>query len=81
MPTAVASPTVLQKAERILAEGRITELPVTRLFEVVGDQGTAYRVTVFPKGDSHAATCTCPAHGACKHLIAVAMQIQREGKS
>jgi uncharacterized Zn finger protein len=81
--TARPGATVLEKAERIVAEGRIQRVSTQETFEVQGDSGTTYKVTVFslPGSAAKSASCNCPAQGPCKHALGVAMFMQREGKS
>lgn len=58
--------TVSEKANRLLAGGRITELVGARTFSAVGDSGN-YLVTLTPEGMAH---CTCPAEGTnCSHIV------------
>jgi uncharacterized Zn finger protein len=77
----VPSGATLSKAERIHRRGRVHDLGPARAFRVVGDTGTPYTVLVFTLATvSRPAWCSCPASGTCKHLLAVAIELQREGK-
>ena len=70
------STNVMLKAERLLTEGRVVELPETSVYQVVGDTGT-YMVVLVGGG----AACLkvvgfgqgfepCPSHGGCSHELA-----------
>lgn len=65
---------IVAKAERLIAEGRVQELPRSRVYEVSGDTGI-YIVALAREGAERA--CTCPATGDCSH-IAAALREQLE---
>ena len=68
--------TVHQKAEALAAvPGRIktTRHRGAVLAQVWGSSGTRYLVTIAGKGES----CTCPASGACHHIEAVRLTLER----
>lgn len=66
------SPAVVEKAQRIHAQGRVSELVGARVFPVLGDSGDRYLVVV--NGDD--VTCTCPATRPCKHIGAALLQLR-----
>ena len=66
---------ILAKADRLIAQKRICELPAARAYEVEGDTGI-YIVTVARGGEIRA--CTCPARGDRSH-IAAALRLELEG--
>lgn len=61
-----------EKAARLRAEGKVKPVPA-RTYEVEGDHDT-YLVTICMGGATGATqmSCTCPARGACSHLLAAA---------
>lgn len=69
------SKAVIEKAQRLLATGCVTEAHgVSRVFPVAGDHGT-YAVLFFEDGT---VTCTCPATSTCAHIAAALLQIREE---
>lgn len=67
------STAVIEKAQRLLGNGHVREVPTTRTFLVDGDHG---QYAVLLNGDD--AACTCPATGVCAHLTAVLLQLREE---
>lgn len=69
------SPAVTEKAQRLHAEGRVSEMTGARVFPVIGDSGDRYLVVVDGDGGM---TCSCPATVPCKHLGAALIQLRTE---
>ena len=65
---------IIAKADRLIAQKRICELPAARAYEVEGDTGI-YIVTVARGGEIR--TCNCPAREDCSH-VAAALRLELE---
>lgn len=60
------SEAVIDKAARLLAEGRVAPTDGDFIFEVTGDSGTYWPVVV----TDDRSFCPCPAQTGCSHLQA-----------
>jgi len=63
----VPSEAVIEKAQKLVATGRVRKVDDVQVFDVDGSSGT-YQV-VLRVG---AMSCTCPASGTCSHILAAA---------
>lgn len=69
-----ATPAIFDKAARLILDDRVRARGVAAIFDVQGDHDT-YRVAI--GDDWH--SCTCPAVGACSHILAAGLRHEQIG--
>jgi uncharacterized Zn finger protein len=72
----VSTTSLVDKATRLLNEGRVDPDSSARVFRVTGDHGT-YTVVV----GSHGSACTCAARGQCSHVAAATAFVRSDGET
>lgn len=76
MNAATYSAHVAQKADRLLAEGKVREVPQARVFLVQGSSAEPY--LVFIHAGVGTTFCPCPATVKCAHVVAAETLVARE---